>query len=494
MGRRSIDQIPQLQAIDAEQRLAIRALSYVLPFRTNNYVLDHLIDWDDIPNDPMFQLTFPQPEMLERGDLERLMSKVERGEPDRDITAEARRIQLGLNPHPAGQMSLNVPRLDGKRLDGVQHKYRETVLFFPKQGQTCHAYCTYCFRWAQFVGIDELKFAADETDTLVRYLQAHPEVTDVLITGGDPLIMKTKLLRRYIEPLLAADLPNLTSIRLGTKAPAYWPYRFTHDRDSDDLMRLFEEVAERGLHLAVMAHFTHHRELETAAAEAALRRIRQTGASIRCQAPLIRHVNDKTEIWSRMWRKQVSLGAVPYYMFIERDTGANHYFEVPLHHALRIFQGAYRDCSGLARTVRGPSMSATPGKVLIDGVQQIDGRPVFVLKFLQARNPEWVNRIFFAEYDERATWLDGLEPVRKPAGAEHGREAAGDRRFFWERDTKTSAGLAGSRGGGHPEAPGESKSLLWSAADETRRRRDNRLTGRSRQVDRGQETSPGAGA
>src|SRR5690606_21666860 len=112
-----------------------------------------------------------------------------------------RRIQLSMNPHPAGQVELNVPRLEGVSLPGMQHKYRETVLFFPSSGQTCHTYCSYCFRWPQFVGLDELKFAAREADSLVSYLEQHPEVNSVLFTGGDPMVMKTKVLRRYIEPL-----------------------------------------------------------------------------------------------------------------------------------------------------------------------------------------------------------------------------------------------------------------------------------------------------
>ena len=166
-------------------------------------------------------------------------------------------------------MELNVPVEGGEVMRGLQHKYRETALFFPTPGQTCHAYCTYCFRWAQFVGIDDLKFAAREVDGLIRYLKRHPEVTDVLITGGDPMIMRTRVLRRYLEPLLAADLPSLTSIRFGTKAPAYWPHRFTTDPDADDLMRLLEEIGARGKHVAIMAHISHPRELETPAAQAA---------------------------------------------------------------------------------------------------------------------------------------------------------------------------------------------------------------------------------
>jgi L-lysine 2,3-aminomutase len=96
-----------------------------------------------------------------------------------------------MNPHPAGQMTHNVPRVNDAPLKGLQHKYKETVLFFPSAGQTCHAYCTFCFRWPQFVGMEDMKFDAAESHELVNYLRLHTEVTDVLITGGDPLIMNT---------------------------------------------------------------------------------------------------------------------------------------------------------------------------------------------------------------------------------------------------------------------------------------------------------------
>ncbi|MCY1005170.1 hypothetical protein OV079_06205 [Nannocystis pusilla] len=235
-----------------------------------------------------------------------------------------------MNPHPAGQIDLNVPIEAGAVQRGLQHKYRQTVLFFPAQGQTCHAYCTYCFRWAQFVGLEDLKFAAREAETLVEYLRNHPEVTDVLFTGGDPLVMRTSVLRRYVEPLLRADLPNLAHIRFGTKALAYWPARFLTDPDADDLLRLFGEIQAAGKHVAVMAHYSHPRELATPAAVAALQRVRDSGAVVRCQAPLVRRVNDDPAVWADLWRAQVRLGAVPYYMFIERDTGPKEYFKVPL--------------------------------------------------------------------------------------------------------------------------------------------------------------------
>jgi len=418
----TLDSIPQLEGLSASRRLAMKAVAQVLPFRTNTYVTEQLIDWSNIPDDPIFQLTFPQPGMLEPADLGTMTGLLRSGATPLQVRAPADRIRLKLNPHPAGQLEHNVPRLDGVPLPGLQHKYRQTVLFFPGRGQTCHAYCTYCFRWAQFVGMEGLKFAQRETATFHEYLRRHTEVSDVLFTGGDPLIMRAWHLRAYIRPLLEPEFEHLRQIRIGSKALAFWPHKFVTDPDADSLLRLFERVVASGKHLALMAHFTHPRELDTPVVRKAIERIRSTGAVIRTQAPLVRHVNDSATAWAEMWREQVRLGCVPYYMFVERDTGPKGYFEVPLAKAHDIFRRAFRQVTGLARTVRGPSMSATPGKVLVLGTQEVHGEKVFVLHFIRARNREWVGRPFFARFDPQATWLDDLRP------------AFGERRFFFEDD------------------------------------------------------------
>jgi L-lysine 2,3-aminomutase len=419
-GRRHIDRLPEMRQLSDEQLIALKTASTVLPFRVNEYVLRELIDWDDIPNDPIYQLTFPQAGMLDRNDFIRLEDMVVQGKEGERLRRAVHDIHMRMNPNPAGQKILNVPRVDGKRVLGCQHKYRETVLFFPVRGQSCHAFCTYCFRWPQFVGVKDLRFAAQNVDDLVRYLKEHVEVTDVLITGGDPMVMSTAALRATIEPLLDPSLEHIRSIRIGTKSLTYWPYRYLNDKDADDVLRLFEEVRSAGVQLAFMAHFSHPRELSTKAVEAAARRILDTGAVIRTQAPVIRHINDRPEVWSEMWRRQVVLGMVPYYQFVERDTGPKQYFQVPLAKTLRIFSTAVAEVSGLARTVRGPAMSATPGKVLIDGVSTLEGERVFVLKMVQARDPDWVNRVFFASFDSQAAWLDELRP------------AFGERQYFFD--------------------------------------------------------------
>lgn len=417
-----LEQIEQLTRLSAEQRFEMQVVASVLPFRVNQYVIDELIDWDNVPNDPLYQLTFPQRDMLAPEAFTRMADLIRSGAERAQIQQLARELQAGLNPHPAGQQEMNVPQLDGQALEGVQHKYRETVLFFPSQGQVCHSYCTFCFRWAQFVGDKELRFASNEADTLHAYLAQDKNISDLLLTGGDPMVMRTRHLVNYLQPMLQPKLEHVQTIRIGTKSLTFWPQRFVTDPDADELLKLFERLVSSGKHVALMAHLNHWRELETPIAREAIRRIRDTGVVIRTQAPLLAHINNDPEVWARMWRTQVRLGLIPYYMFVERDTGAKRYFEVPLARAYDVYREAIQQVSGLARTARGPSMSAGPGKVEIQGVTEIAGEKVFVLRFIQGRNPDWAQRPFFAKYDPLATWLDDLKP------------AFGEKEFFFTRE------------------------------------------------------------
>lgn len=430
---RTMDDLPQMQALGEEERFAVRVVSQVFPFRVNNYVAEQLIDWNRIPDDPIYQLTVPQRGMLRPHNFDKIADMLRREAPQEELRAFAAGIRIDLNPHPAGQVSLNVPLLGTERLEGVQHKYRETVLFFPQAGQTCHAYCTFCFRWPQFLTDSEVRFSAPDSEQLVRYLEHHPEVTDLLVTGGDPMIMSTRALERYLDPILKADNIGLQTIRIGTKSLSYWPYRYTTDNDADDLMRLFERIVSSGFQLAIMAHFNHFRELETPAVREAIARIRGTGAVIRSQSPLVRHINDVAGVWREMWNTQTKLGIIPYYMFVERNTGASHYFRVPLARAWEIYRAAIMHISGLSRTARGPSMSAAPGKIEVQGVTEVRGEKVFVLRVIQGRNPEWVQRPFFAKYSEEAAWLNELEP------------AFGEREFFFMPEMRARVAAAEAR-------------------------------------------------
>lgn len=431
---RNYKEIPYVNLLSDEDIEAIEVVGRVLPFKTNNYVVEELIHWDNVPDDPIYTLNFPRREMLEKRHYNRILKLIRENAPPDLMKREIEAVRLQLNPNPAGQES-NIPTVGDIKLKGIQHKYRETVLFFPSQGQTCHAYCTFCFRWPQFSGMSGYKFAMKETELLLNYLRAHKEVTDILLTGGDPMTMSGKVLSDYIRPLLDSEYSHIRTIRIGTKSLAYWPYRFLCDYDTPEVIELFKTVVEAGKNLAVQAHFNHPVELSTPAVADAIKAIRRTGVQIRTQSPILRNINDTPEIWAKMWRQQVDMGCMPYYCFVARDTGAKHFFELPLERCWKIFSDAYRSVSGICRTVRGPSMSDTPGKIQVLGIVEICGEKVFVLRFLQGRNPRWVNRPFFAAYDPQATWFDQLKP------------AFGEKDFFFEREKTYARSLAESSQG-----------------------------------------------
>ena len=169
-----------------------------------------------------------------------------------------------------------------------------------------------------------------------------------------------------------------------------------------------------------MANFSHFVELSTDIVKEAISRILATGAQIRTQSPLLKNINDEPIIWEKMWKEQVALGCIPYYMFVERNTGSKNYFEIPLIEAYNIYRDAIINTSGLSRTARGPVMSSLPGKVLINGIMEIRGEKVFQLMLIQGRNPDWCYKPFFARFDSTATWLNELKP------------AFGERKFFYQ--------------------------------------------------------------
>jgi L-lysine 2,3-aminomutase len=252
-------------------------------------------------------------------------------------------------------------------------------------------------------------FCAGPSETIAAYLSSNPEVSDVILTGGDPLIMSAEVLKRYVDPLLAVD--SLNNVRISTRSLTWWPYRFTNEEDSDELLRFFEKIVETGRSLTIMAHVCHARELSTAVVENAIRRIRSTGAVIRCQSPMLNHVNANAQALVDLWSKEVSLGLIPYYLFGEDGAGPDTYFKLPLVDVLDIFQQAQSQTTGLARTVRGPVYNYGNNKVLLDGVSEIGGERIFVLKYVQAHQQENTGRIFFAKYDNAATRFSELRLI-----------------------------------------------------------------------------------
>ncbi|MRX41952.1 lysine 2,3-aminomutase [Flavobacterium sp. LC2016-23] len=401
-----LEKIPQLSGLSEEQMEEIKIVSSIYPFKTNNYVLEKLIDWNNIPDDPIFRLNFPHKEMLLTEDFEQLKHIRATGT-EEEIKEVIYNIRMRLNPHPAGQVDLNSAYINDDKLEGIQHKYKDILLFFPSQSQTCHAYCTFCFRWPQFINDLDFKIQSKEIGPLLEYLNENPQISEVLFTGGDPMIMNSRVLDSYIEPLLKVD--SIKTIRIGTKALSYWPYKFTTDEDAEGMLNVLSKVTKAGKHLGFMAHFNHPVELEPPVVKEAIDNLIKIGATIRTQSPLLRFINNSPETWTRMWEKQVQLNCVPYYMFLPRDTGAQHYFAETLERAHEIYSEAIRNCTGLASTAKGPVMSMTNGKVEILGVKE----DIYTLRYVKHRDDSKTFKVFTAQsISPKPMWIGDLEEIK----------------------------------------------------------------------------------
>ncbi|MFB9483050.1 KamA family radical SAM protein [Streptomyces filamentosus] len=372
----------------------------VLPFKVSAHVADVLVDWGRAPDDPLYRLVMPHRDMLSPADF----AAVEAALPDEE---RLRRVVTGIRERLAPPPEDPPGGEDGQ---GLEHVYPDTLLVLPRQGQTCHSHCGYCFRWPQFTGEPGGRRAVHGPGAMCAHLDRHPAVTDVLLTGGDPLVMRADVLADYLAPLTGRRHGHVRTVRIGTKAVSFAPERFLTAPDADDLLRLLDGVVRSGRHLALMLHVTHPRELEPGPARRALRRLHATGAVLRTQAPVVRHVNDDPAVWARMWQEQVELGLVPYDMFVARDTGPRRYYGLPLVRVLGVYTEACRRVSGLARTARGPVMATGLGKLVVDGIARLPDGPAFALRALRTRDPELTGTLAHARFDPTARWWSDLVP------------------------------------------------------------------------------------
>ena len=350
----AIPQIPQ------EERAKLRRVAETFPFHANTYYL-RLIDWDD-PRDPIRQLIIPQVgELTDCGDLD-----------------------------PSNESHVTVA-------PGLQHKYDDTALLLCSR--VCGASCCYCFRKRLF--LDDNHEVADDVTRGLAYIARHPGVCDVLLTGGDPLAMSTPRLVGVLEAL--RDIPHVKIIRIGSKMPAFDPWRLLNDTALHGALRRFSTRQRR---VYLMAHFDHPREL-TDAAIAGIAGLIRSGVICVNQCPLVRGVNDDPEVLAALFRKLSFIGCPPYYLFQCRPAIGNAPFAVPIVRSWEIFNETLRQGSGLARRARFV-MSHETGKIEILAV---DKRHVY-LRYHRAKDPALRGQFMIYKRNDQANWLDELEPAR----------------------------------------------------------------------------------
>ncbi len=354
-----LHKIPQLSE-DERERLADVAARYA--FRVNDYYLG-LINWDD-PNDPIRRLVIPhEREKQNWGALD-----------------------------ASNESSVTV-------VPNAQHKYASTVLLLVTE--VCAAYCRYCFRKRLFMNDnDEATHNLANIAHALKYIKEHPEVNNVLLTGGDP----TTLMTDQIEIVLKAlrTIPHVRIIRFGTKTPAFNPYRFIND---PKLMQLLKKYSLPDKRIYFMCHFDHPNELTDVAREG-LRLIQEAGVICVNQNPIIRGISDDPRVMSKLWNELSYVGVPQYYVFQGRPTAGNEPYEVPIVEAYFDIEQAKKKCSGAAKRLKY-CMSHESGKIEIVAV---DHQHIY-LKYHRAKYPKDEQRFIVCERDDDAFWLDQLKPV-----------------------------------------------------------------------------------
>ncbi len=356
---RYLTKLEQLEQLSEQEKAELKRVTDKFAFRCNDYYLS-LIDWND-PEDPIRKIVIPQVQEMDKwGRLD-----------------------------PSDEVSYTV-------IPGVEHKYHSTVLLLVSN--VCDGICRYCFRKRVFIKPQQ-EYLRD-VPVALQYIKQHPEITNVLLTGGDPLVLAPSKLEDIIRQL--RDIEHIQIIRIGTKIPAFNPHRIIEE---PCLLEIIEKYSTEKKRIYIMTHFIHPRELTDLAAKA-VGLLQRAGAIMANQAPLIRGVNTKPEVLAELLAKLSFVGVVPYYIFQCRPALGNKPYTVPIEEGYEIVEQAKALVSGLAKRVRFV-MSHTTGKIEIIGKTE---QQIF-FKYHRAAEDADSGRFLIFNCNPNAYWFDDYEEV-----------------------------------------------------------------------------------
>jgi lysine 2,3-aminomutase len=365
----NLDEIPGLSE---GEKAALKQVTDKFVFRLNDYYLQ-LIDWTN-PHDPIRRLVIPSSSELQE------YGRWDASDEDTNYAVK-----------------------------GCQHKYQTTALLLVSE--VCGAYCRFCFRKRLFR--TDVQEAMPDVQEGIDYIARTPEINNVLLTGGDPLILTTRKLRAIIESLRSIE--HVKIIRIGSKMPVFNPMRIYEDQELLDLIRTYSTDEKR---IYIMAHVNHPREI-TAEARKCFKALYDAGAIVVNQSPVLRGINDDPAVLGELLDKLSWAGITPYYFFVNRPVAGNRGFVLTLEEVYRIVEKAKSRTSGLGKRVK-LCMSHTSGKVEILAIE--NGKAY--LKYHQSRDGEY-GKLMILDCPKEATWFDELP------GNEN----------YWEKPTKKTGAI-----------------------------------------------------
>lgn len=327
------------------------------PLRVPPYYLS-LIDWDNADDDPIRKMCIPSiAETDLSGDLD-----------------------------TSGEGSNTV-------MKGLQHKYHATTLILSTQH--CAMYCRHCFR-KRLVGLSDQEEAGGDIAAFAEYVRNHPEISNVLVSGGDAFMNTNSVIQEYIDRF--SEIGHLDLIRFGTRIPVVLPQRIS---DDPELLQILKDGCEKK-QLYVVTQFNHPKEI-TSESIRAVKALMHSGVIVRNQTVLLRGINDDSQILGTLLRDLTKIGVLPYYIFQCRPvTAVKNQFTVPLLEGYDIVEGAKRLQNGQGKGVRYV-MSHKTGKIEIIGKARDSS---MIMKYHQAKGDRDAGRIFTIDLKEDQCWID----------------------------------------------------------------------------------------
>jgi lysine 2,3-aminomutase len=351
---RSLEQLENYEDLSSREKEQLGQVVQAHPMCVSPYYMS-LINWND-PHDPIRKMALPT---LEELNLEGFY----------DTSGEA----------------------ENTKMPGLQHKYAETALILATN--RCATYCRHCFR-KRLVGLPTEEIVKRFEDA-AEYIENHEEINNVLISGGDPLVLSNEVIQRFLEVLTKID--HLSFIRFGSRTPVTLPSRLS----DPELLALFKKYSQMDRRLYVVTQFNHPREI-TPQSISAVNNLIKAGVMLSNQTVLLRGVNDDPETLATLLNRLVSIGVTPYYVFQCRPVKrVKNHFQVPICKGLKIVEKAKANCNGHSKRFKY-IMSHKTGKVEILGI--MDGEIYF--KYHEAKNRENLGVMFKRRVDEKAGWLD----------------------------------------------------------------------------------------
>jgi lysine 2,3-aminomutase len=356
----SVNQLKRYVDLSPDEAKMMEKIIQVHPMRISPYYMS-LIDWND-PADPIRKMAVPSVEEL----------------------------SLQGSYDTSGETENTI-------VPGLQHKYSETALILATN--QCAMYCRHCFR-KRLVGLPNEEILKRFEDA-AAYVAKHEEINNVLISGGDPLVLESEIIKRFLE--LLDKINHISFIRIGSRVPVTLPSRLSDPK----LLAILKKYSRSDKKLYVVTHFNHPREI-TPQSICAVSNLLKAGVLVSNQTVLLRGVNDNPGTLATLMNRLVGVGVVPYYVFQCRPVKrVKHHFQVPICEGSRIVEKAKAGCNGLSKRFKY-IMSHVTGKLEILGIMH--GEIYF--KYHEAKDRENLGVMFKRQVDEEAGWLDDFRDAK----------------------------------------------------------------------------------